>query len=160
MGRLLLFAGLTLGIAAAWVLVLPRPALQQPIAFNHARHAGMGCVVCHRGAFEQARAGIPEAAVCLKCHATAPRAAAAVKWDEAGRAQPIAWLRVSHLPEHAMFSHRRHVGLARLECASCHADVGTSAVPPRRPPMRLDMNACLDCHKREGASQDCAACHR
>jgi hypothetical protein len=160
MGRLLRVAALTLGTAAAWVLLLPRPALQQPIAFNHARHAGMGCDVCHRGALEQARAGIPAAAVCLKCHATAPRAAAAVKWDEAGRDQPIAWLRVSHLPEHVMFSHRRHAGLARLECASCHADVGTSAGPPGRPPMRLDMNACLACHKREGASQDCAACHR
>jgi hypothetical protein len=160
MGRLLRFAALTLGIAAAWVLVLPRPALQQPIAFNHARHAGMACGVCHRGALEQARAGIPEAAVCLNCHATAPRAAAAVKWEEAGRAQPIAWVRVSHLPEHAMFSHRRHVGLARLDCTSCHADVGTSAVPPGRPPMRLDMDACLACHKREGANQDCAGCHR
>jgi hypothetical protein len=160
MSRLLRLAVLTVGTAAAWMLLLPRPPLRQPIAFNHARHAGMGCGVCHRGALEQARAGIPEAAVCLKCHATAPRAAAAVKWGEAGRAPAIAWVRVSRLPEHAMFSHRRHVGLARLECTSCHADVGTSAVPPGRPPMRLDMGACLACHEREGASQDCAACHR
>jgi cytochrome c7-like protein/class III cytochrome C family protein len=160
MSRPLRLAVMTLGTAAAWVLLLPRAPLGQPIAFNHARHASMACPVCHRGAFEQARAGIPEAAVCLKCHATAPRAAAAVKWEELGRAQPIAWVRVSHLPEHAMFSHRRHVGLARLECTSCHGDVGTSAVPPGRPPMRLDMDACLACHRREGANQDCAGCHR
>jgi len=160
MSRLLRFAALTLGMAAAWVLLLPRAPLRQPLAFSHARHAGMGCAVCHRGALEQARAGIPEAAVCLKCHATAPRAAAAAKWEEIGRAQPIAWVRVSHLPGHVMFSHRRHVGLARLECTSCHADVGTSALPPGRPPMRLDMDACLACHKREGANQDCAGCHR
>jgi len=160
MRRLLRLAALTLGTAAAWMLLLPRAPLRQPLAFSHARHAGMACAVCHRGALEQARAGIPEAAVCLKCHATAPRAAAAVKWDEAGRAQPIAWLRVSRLPDHVMFSHRRHVGLARLECTSCHAEVGASAVPPPRPPMRLDMNACLACHKREGANQDCAGCHR
>jgi hypothetical protein len=160
MSRLLRLAALTLGTAAAWMLLLPRSPLGQPIAFDHARHAGMGCGVCHRGVEEQARAGIPEAAVCRKCHATAPRAAAAVKWDEAGRAQPIAWVRVSHLPEHTMFSHRRHVGLARLECTSCHADVGTSAVPPGRPPLRFDMDACLDCHQREGANQDCAGCHR
>jgi hypothetical protein len=160
MGRLLRSAALTLGAGAAWMLLLPRAPLRQPLAFSHARHAGMGCGVCHRGALEQARAGIPEAAVCLKCHATAPRAAAAVKWDEAGRAQPIAWVRVSRLPEHVMFSHRRHVGLAQLECTSCHAEVGTSPVPPGRPPLRLDMDACLDCHKREGANQDCAGCHR
>jgi hypothetical protein len=160
MSRLLRVAALTLGTAAAWILLLPRPALNQPIAFNHARHAGMGCGVCHRGAFEQARAGIPEAAVCLKCHATAPRAAAAVKWEEVGRAQPIAWVRVSHLPEHTMFSHRRHVSIARLDCSSCHADVGTSASPPRRAPVRLDMDACIGCHMVEAVSQDCAGCHR
>jgi hypothetical protein len=160
MSRLLRLAALTLGTAAAWVLLMPRAPLGQPIAFSHARHAGMGCGVCHRGAETAARAGIPQGDVCLKCHATAPRAVAAAKWDEVARAQPIAWVRVSRLPGHAMFSHRRHVGLARLECTSCHADVGTSVVPPGRPPLRLDMDACLDCHKREGASQDCAACHR
>lgn len=160
MSRLLRLAALTLGTAAAWLLLLPRAPVRQPVAFNHAKHAGMGCGVCHRGALEQARAGIPEAAVCLKCHATAPPAIAEAKWDEAARAQPIAWVRVTHLPQHAMFSHRRHVGLARLECTSCHAGVGTSAAPPGRPPMRLDMDACLDCHEREGANQDCAGCHR
>lgn len=160
MRRVLRLAALALGTAAAWVLLLPRSPLAQPIAFDHARHSGMGCGVCHRGAFEQARAGIPEAAVCLKCHATAPRGVTAGPWGETGRGQPIAWVRVSGLPEHATFSHRRHVALAGLECTSCHADVGTSAAPPGRPPLRLDMDACLDCHRREGANQDCAACHR
>jgi len=160
MRRALRLAVLTLGTAAAWILLLPRPSFEQPIAFNHARHAGMGCAVCHRGALDQARAGIPEAAVCLKCHATAPRATAAVKWEELGRAQPIAWVRVSHLPDHSMFSHRRHVSFARLDCTSCHADVGTSDVPPGRTPLRLDMDACIGCHMVEGVSQDCAGCHR
>jgi hypothetical protein len=160
MRRLLRLAALTLATAAAWMLLLPRPPLRQPVAFDHARHSGMGCGVCHQGVFQQARAGIPEAAVCLKCHATAPRAAGALKWDETLRAQPMAWVRVSRLPEHVMFSHRRHVAQARLACASCHAGVGTSSAPPGRPPVRLDMDACLGCHQREGANQDCAGCHR
>jgi hypothetical protein len=83
-----------------------------------------------------------------------------VKWEEVGRAQPIAWVRVSHLPEHTMFSHRRHVSIARLDCSSCHSDVGTSASPPRRAPVRLDMDACIGCHMIEAVSQDCAVCHR
>lgn len=153
-------AAVAVAVAAGWVYFLPPAPLAQPIAFNHAKHAGMGCGVCHRGAFEQARAGIPDAAVCLKCHATAPRAAAAVKWEEVGRAQPIAWVRVSHLPEHTMFSHRRHVSIAGLDCSSCHSDVGTSASPPRRAPVRLDMDACIGCHMGEAVSQDCAVCHR
>lgn len=153
-------AALTLGTAAAWLLLLPRRPFEQPIAFDHSRHGGMGCAVCHRGALEQTRAGIPEAAVCLKCHATAPRGARGLEWEELGRGRPIAWLRVSHLPDHAMFSHRRHVRLARLDCRSCHAEVGTSTAPPGRAPVRLDMDACVGCHTQERVSQDCVGCHR
>ena len=160
MGRLFRTVALTLGTAAAWALLLPRPAVVQPLAFNHAKHTGMGCAVCHRGVAERARAGIPDASTCLKCHATAPRAAAGLKWDEVARTQTIAWASVTSLPQHVMFSHRRHVGLAQLECSSCHAGIGTSDAPPPRPPLRLDMEACLSCHRREGASQDCAGCHR
>lgn len=160
MRRYLVFAGVVVGVAGGWLFLLPPAPIAQPLAFNHASHRTMACSVCHRGVEEQARAGIPEAAVCLKCHATAPRAAAAVKWDEAARAQPIAWVQVTRLAEHAMFSHRRHVSIARLDCSSCHADVGKSAAPPGRPPVRLDMDACLACHRSQDVNQDCAGCHR
>lgn len=159
MTRLLRAAAVTAATAVAWVLLLPAAPLAQP-AFNHARHTGMGCTVCHRGAEAEARAGIPEAAVCLKCHATAPAAIRAASWDDAAKGRPIAWVRVTRLADHVMFSHRRHVGLARLDCTSCHADVGASTSPPGRAPVRLDMDACLGCHRREGAGQDCAGCHR
>ncbi|MBM4016052.1 MAG: hypothetical protein FJ293_13960 [Planctomycetes bacterium] len=45
----------------------------QPIAFSHRLHAGeMGidCRYCHVGAEQSRHAGIPEASICMNCHAT------------------------------------------------------------------------------------------
>jgi len=160
MRRYLVFAGIALGVAVAWVAVLPSAPVAQPIAFSHSKHRPMACTVCHAGAETAVRAGIPQDALCLKCHATAPAARAAALWRDASQGASIPWKRVTHVPDHVFFSHRRHAGLAKLDCASCHADIGQSEAPPRRAPIRLDMNACIDCHRRERASQDCAACHR
>lgn len=145
--------------AAGWLLLLPAAPVAQPMEFNHARHGGLGCTTCHRGAGVAARAELPAIAVCAKCHATLPGGADATRW-EALQQTGLAWVRVTNLPSHVMFSHRRHVTLARLECASCHADIGRGTAPPSRAPVRLEMSTCLGCHTREGASEDCAACHR
>jgi hypothetical protein len=59
-----------------------------------------------------------------------------------------------------MFSHRRHVTLAKLDCESCHGKMRERMAPLGVAPVRLDMNTCLSCHRREGAAEDCAACHR
>lgn len=161
MVRWLSFAATAAGGALAWVLLLPAAPLSQPLAFNHARHRSIACAACHRGAETSARAGIPQGGVCIKCHATAPSAAgAAVLWPELVRGRPIGWLRVTRVPDHVMFSHRRHVTLGRLECAACHADIGARAAPPRRPPRRLQMSSCIGCHRQVGVTEDCAACHR
>ncbi len=157
--RYLTFAAIVLVLALAWVLVLPAGPAPQPAAFNHARHRGLACTVCHQGAEVAARAGLPEAAICRSCHATPPRGTEEA-WRQAGAAGQIAWAPTVHLPDHVMFSHRRHVALARLDCVSCHADVGARPTLPSTAPVRLDMNACLSCHRREAASEDCAACHR
>lgn len=161
MVRWLRFAATAIAGALAWVLLLPAAPLSQPLAFNHARHQTVACAVCHRGAETSARAGIPQGDMCIKCHATAPAAAgAAALWPELARGRPIGWLRVTRVPDHVMFSHRRHVTLGGLACESCHADIGQRTAPPPRAPMRLKMDTCLACHQREGASADCAACHR
>ena len=160
MRRYVAFVGIALGVAAAWLVVLPSAPVAQPIDFSHAKHRPMACTVCHSGGETAARAGIPQRNLCLKCHATAPTARAAALWANASQGASIPWKRVTHVPDHVFFSHQRHAGLARLDCASCHADVGQSEAPPGRAPMRLDMTACIDCHRREGASEDCAACHR
>lgn len=102
--------------------------------------------VCHRGATTTARAGIPDAAVCAKCHTTTPGS--------------IAWIQVTHVPSHVMFSHRRHVTLARLDCVSCHGEMRERRTPPGIAAVRLTMATCVSCHRHEGATEDCAACHR
>ncbi len=144
-------------VAVAWVVVLPPSPVGQPIAFPHAKHQGLACTVCHRGAATTARAGIPNAALCAKCHSTIPGRAAT---DTAQRDQPIKWVQVTHVPDHVMFSHRRHVTLAKLDCESCHGKMRERMTPLGIAPVRLDMNTCLSCHRREGAAEDCAACHR
>lgn len=160
MQRALAFAGIVVAVAAGWLLALPPAPLSQPVGFDHAKHRGMACTVCHRGAEVSARAGIPQGETCAKCHATAPRGTDAAPWSDVGRSGRLGWTRVTRVPDHVYFSHRRHVALAKLDCAACHADVGQRAAPPARVPLRLDMDACLTCHRTEGASQDCAACHR
>ena len=153
------FVVVTLGVAVVWVLVVPRP-IRQPLNFDHAKHGPMACVVCHQGVETSTRAGYPADDVCVECHQTAPRANGAdAVWPKTSGAPRIAWARVNRMPDHVFFSHRRHVVLANLDCASCHGDVGKRSTPPSAPATRLNMGTCESCHDRENANNDCAACH-
>ena len=159
--RYLAFGAATLVTATGWILALPPAPVRQPLAFNHAAHAQTACATCHRGAESSVRAGIPQGDVCVKCHATAPRAGGAAElWPAITRGDRVAWTRVNHLPDHVLFSHRRHVTLGRLDCASCHGDMRHQAAPVGVAATRLNMQTCLPCHQHESASEDCAACHR
>ena len=154
-------AGVVVVSAAAWMAVAPRrpePALE----FDHARHAQVSCTVCHRGVESAARATLPTVDLCRRCHATAPRGLPAAPFEAAAKpgAAPVGWTPVTKLGSHVYFSHRRHVALARLECASCHGAIGASSGLLQSAPVRLDMSACLSCHRREGVVEDCTACHR
>jgi hypothetical protein len=160
MVRPLILGATVLAVATGWVLLLPAGAVTQPLAFNHAKHAAVACATCHSGVETRARATFPSGATCAKCHATAPASVGQVSWDAIQRQDPARWVPVTRLPDHVMFSHRRHVTLGGLACESCHADIGQRTAPPARTPMRLRMDTCLGCHQREGASADCAACHR
>ena len=132
----------------------------QPVAFNHVRHRALACVTCHRGVLSLARATLPAAADCAKCHATAPPGVADDRWKAFSGAQGPGWIQVTQVPEHVTFSHRRHVASGKLACESCHADIGQRTAPPTTAPVRLDMKACLSCHSQERVTEDCAACHR
>ena len=159
MRRYLGLAFVTFAVAAAWIIVLPAAPVRQPSVFGHAKHRAVGCAVCHQGAATLTRAGIPEAPVCTKCHATAPRGSSPA-WNAAVEGKSFGWVQVTHVPDHVMFSHRRHVTLARLDCVSCHGNVRDLGTPVVAVAVRLDMTTCLSCHIREGAAVDCAACHR
>ncbi len=135
--------------------------------FRHEAHRGqVKCVACHAGATKSAAAGMPRVADCLDCHEGAQAKTPEGRQEEAklealARAAPeYAWPRPARLAAHAFFSHRRHVALAKLECAACHPGVAGAAAAPRAATGRFSMAWCMACHAERRASADCLACHR
>jgi len=132
---------------------IARP-LESPRAFEHARHRGVGCEVCHsRDERHRARTSWTPAK-CAACHhGNAPPAGCLACHDPAGLeaartlAVPLAltvWsdVRVRDLA----FEHGRHDGVA---CLDCHQS-GMSR-PPR---------SCAGCHtSHHDADADCTSCH-
>jgi hypothetical protein len=82
----------------------------------------------------------------------------------------IPWVRIHNLPEYVQFKHMRHVQ-AGLECQRCHGPIESmqrvwmpsdTVLRPSSaflPAAKLEMGWCLDCHEKNGATKDCAACH-
>jgi hypothetical protein len=136
----------------------------QPIAFNHAKHlaSGLSCTDCHTTVQTGEHATIPTIDACMACHQVIP-----AKTPEATRLQAIAaagkqlvWKPVTQVPTHVYFSHRRHAAIAKLECVTCHGAMEKLTAPPRRAAVALTMTACMDCHAKSQAGQDCNDCHR
>jgi len=160
--RILVLAlvGFTLGYNLS--PLLPGSGVEQPFSFNHQVHRVMDCTLCHSGAKAGVQAGLPQAEVCLKCHATSPLANANYReiWKLAESGNPIRWNKLAKVPNHVYFSHNRHVRLAGLDCQECHGKISLAEKPPSSPLKKISMNNCLDCHRKSKVSQDCAACHR
>ncbi len=92
------------------------------------------------------------------------------------QARPIEWQQIHRLPEHVQFRHNRHVA-AGLDCNDCHGNLRSEdpvkveeidklyLVPDTRwwkyglPTQKLEMGWCIQCHRENGASQDCLTCH-
>ena len=137
----------------------------QPIRFNHKKHAGelsLPCTTCHQSVEAQTFAGLPQTETCLTCHA-----AALTKNPEeekirqfASKKEMIPWKRVYQMPRDVFFSHRRHVVLAKVECAACHGKMAEQLTPPTRPLVNQSMGWCINCHQEKRASVDCNACHK
>lgn len=160
----------------------PQP---QPIAFNHALHAGtrqIACVYCHRGAQNGYYAGVPAVQDCANCHQNFPNYSPYkpkpesgpdpdAKWrDEVGKLKTyidgkksISWFKNYDLPEHVKFAHKAHLNakLANgqaIDCNQCHGDVKTMEVIQLNE--KTTMGWCVTCHRENGAPTDCTTCHR
>ena len=162
--RVLPFVVLFVIGAGGGVLLAERPTVQ-PYPYNHAAHTKQAdCTLCHRGARNGARAGLPSLEVCTRCHATAPgkapSAADKALWEKAQNGAAPAWNRLFSLPTHVHFSHRRHTTAAGLACERCHGDMEHRRTPPPKALKTLKMRDCIECHQQEKVTVDCTACHR
>jgi mono/diheme cytochrome c family protein len=143
---------------------------EQPILFNHTIHAGkadagnlaIDCQYCHSGAEKSKHAGIPSSNVCMNCHQAVSEGRtpegtkeiakiyAAVGWDAenmkyTGKTEPVKWVKVHNLPDHAYFNHAQHVAVGKIECQECHGPIDEQMdVAEQWAP--LTMGWCIDCH--------------
>ncbi len=154
-------------VALVYGFVGRGPAVDQPIAFNHAIHidqAGLQCVDCHTGAETEVYAGLPGKQLCLDCHDIDEEEGSHPEKDKlfAFDDDPgdIPWKRVTMTAPDVYFSHRRHVAGALLDCLECHTDQASLSKPPSRARLVMTMNECLDCHEQREATADCLFCHR
>ena len=157
----LVFGGAAAFFGDGW---RPDHPVVQPIAFNHLLHVeeeGLECLTCHRGYEKDLSSGLPGSRACALCHLE-PQGEGAEERRLAEllqRGGSLQWKPLFMQPPHVFFSHRRHVVVAEIECATCHGNIGESEAPPdRRDP--LTMKECVACHEQREASTDCSACHR
>ncbi len=148
----------------------------QPIQFSHKHHAGLyqiDCQYCHSGTDRSPSAGVPSVELCMGCHTQFPASYDELEgirtlkshWE---RQEPIEWIQIYRLPEHVQFRHNRHVQ-AGVDCQRCHGAIeemdkvyltpDTIWWPWLLPSSKPEMGWCIDCHRAEGASQDCYTCH-
>jgi hypothetical protein len=141
---------------------LPKAVAPQPVAFSHRVHAeraGLACDFCHAGAATGDLATLPAVESCLTCHRVirpdTPEVAKIAAAAQAGERLP--WVPVYRVPDYVFFGHAPHVKAGHA-CAECHGPVETRDLLQKE--VSTSMNACLACHRRTGARQDCVACHQ
>lgn len=143
----------------------------QPIAYPHNVHAGpvesgglaIPCMYCHYSADRSVDAGIPPVATCVGCHAPGGAPLVAADRPEVQKVieywnnqEPIPWVRIHDLPDHAHFPHFMHVN-AGVTCQECHGQVQEVGQVEQESSLR--MGWCVECHRERGARTDCSVCH-
>jgi hypothetical protein len=132
------------------------------VPFNHELHAGkyqIDCLFCHGQAAHAASANLPAARDCYVCHwsIAADQPAILELERQLSLGLSMRWPAAVRLPSHVRFRHDPHVR-AGMACARCHGEVAEMA--DARPVQPLTMGFCVDCHRTEGATRDCMACHQ
>lgn len=133
---------------------------RQPVPYSHKQHLALGlkCQHCHANPDPGEMMGIPAAPVCMNCHRTVKTEAPAIQklaaYARDNREAP--WIRVYQVPSYVFFSHRVHRE-AGASCQTCHGPVEQREVLWREGD--ISMGGCVDCHRKNRASNDCAYCH-
>lgn len=157
---LIAIAGVAVGLGSLALASL-NPGPRQPIPFSHRIHVEtkkIDCFFCHQYAARSSNPGMPSVEKCLLCHnviASQFPPIAKIR-DYYRRGVGIPWVRVAQVPDFVRFSHQVH--LARgVDCSRCHGDI--RSMDRVKLVNRFDMNFCVTCHFRSGASVDCYVCH-
>ena len=136
---------------------------QQPIPFKHSLHAGqyqIPCQYCHSAVEKSKHATVPSLNVCMNCHtvvkADSPWIQQMRKAYDSG--QSIPWQKVTLLPDHVMFNHKRHVA-KNVACQHCHGAVENMDTVYQH--SSLKMGWCVNCHRQpeHNAPITCSTCH-
>jgi hypothetical protein len=141
-------------VGGVWYYVTPKNfqvgyAPTQPVPYSHKLHAGqmgMDCRYCHANVEKSAHAMIPPTQTCMGCHSlvkTESGRLAPVRESWAS-GEPLEWVKVHKLPDHAYFNHSAHVS-AGVGCVSCHGRIDQMEVVRQDKP--LSMGWCLECHR-------------
>ncbi len=152
------------GFAAGRVAISPGTGAVQPIQFNHRKHVkdnGLECATCHEFYKTGKHAGLPPLSTCEGCHGQpmtkSPEEQKLVTLIAAKSS--VGFTKLFLLPDHAYYSHQRHVVVAGLKCETCHGAIADTTAPPRYPLVRITMDTCRDCHAAKHVKTDCTDCH-
>jgi hypothetical protein len=130
------------------------------LRFNHEFHlteVEATCDDCHQGVTVSHSADdnlYPTKANCAECHDVEDAGECKTCHANPDDVTPI----LGFHPNYEVFEHSRHFE-AGFTCSSCHADVEKSTQWSADQQMLPAMSQCLDCHREEGQTQECAACH-
>ena len=155
-----------IGTVGASALV-PRNVLQtaapaQPVPFSHSQHAGtleLPCSHCHANVQPGIEMGLPQAAVCLACHAAIESdvdPTEQLKNYVASESQ-VPWNRVYVLMDGITWSHRIHTD-AGMTCETCHGQVRTLDEMKQVTAVTA-MATCIACHEAHDTGNSCETCH-
>ena len=174
-----------IGFAASMVLgwvVFPKllySQKQQPISFNHALHVeevGGECESCHFFRDDGSFSGVPKLAQCVGCHEEAmgdSEEEATFVEQYVWKQREVPWYVYSRQPDCVFFSHSAHVIGAKMDCVTCHGNIGESTSPrpyeanritgysrdiwgkniagfKKNSWDRMKMDDCAQCHKEAG----------
>lgn len=176
--------GLAASMMLGWVIfpTLLYSKKNQPVDFDHKLHVAEvdnSCESCHFYREDGTFSGIPTLDNCMACHdgvqgATDEEARFVSEYIEKNREVP--WLVYSRQPDCVFFSHAAHTISAKMDCATCHGDIGQSTHSPvyevnritgysrniwgkniagikHNTWDRMKMDDCSECHVRENVRQ-------
>lgn len=130
------------------------------LTFNHRLHlveVGAACDDCHQPAATSHSADdnlYPAMKLCGECHNVEDKAECATCHAQPDRIIPLP----GQHPDYQVFDHSRHTG-AGFACQDCHSRIAESRQWSSNQQLLPPMSACLDCHRQQGQTLDCAACH-